>query len=248
MSRYFILVALILLNVSAFAISNNANENLKTTIKKVAPAVAAAGTIDYKSGCATCTQIGQSSKTASLFSRGNNQKIDLTVLSEDEVTNIFNDLAARDDIPFGFPMDGCYARAHKMVRIMESKGVIAGKAFVEGQLFVDTKYGEVGWSYHVAPVVLVKIGGKIQPYVIDPSIFNKPVPYETWKGKMLEKKKAVFDREYYTNRFAYDPDDREERYSDYRDENIQDMNDTNRHYSRMVFMYNEQMKLKDTGK
>lgn len=243
MFRYFILLVLILLNVSAFANpTNSANENLKRTINKVAPAVAAAGTVDYKGACATCKQIGQNSNTATLYSKDNNQKISLSVLSEDDAANIFNDLASRDDIPFGYPMDGCYARAHKMVRIMEDQGIIAGKAFVEGNLFIDTKFGEVGWSYHVAPVILVKTGGKIQPYILDPSMFNKPVPYDTWKSKMLEKKKATFDREYFTNRFAYDPDDRNVKYTDYQDEQLQDMNNTNRNFNRMLFMYNQQMK------
>lgn len=241
MLRYFTLLALILLNVTAFA-SSSANENLKRTIKKVAPAVASAGTIDYKSGCATCTQIGQAAKTASLYSKENNQKVDLTVLSEDEVNSIFSDLASRDDIPFGFPMDGCYARAHKMVRIMEDQGIIAGKAFVEGELYIDSKFGEVGWSYHVAPVVLVKKGGKVSPYIIDPSLFQKPVPYETWKGKMLEKKKASLEHEYFTNRFAYDPDDKNAKYTDYQEEQLADMNNANRNFSRTLFMYNEQLK------
>ncbi len=242
MFRNLILTFLILLNVSAFANPNSANENLKKTIKKVAPAVASAGTIDYKSGCASCTQIGQQAKTATLYSKENNQKIDLSVLSEEEAKSLFDEIAARDDIPFGYPMDGCYARAHKMVRLMEDQGVIAGKAFVEGQLYVDTKFGEVGWGYHVAPVVLVKVGGKVIPYIFDPSLFDKPVSFDTWKGKMLAKKKAVFEHEFYTNRYAYDPDDKNSKYSDYQDEHLQDMNYTNRNFSRMLFMYNEQMK------
>lgn len=244
MFRNLILIFFILLNVSAFANPNKANENLKKTIKKVAPAVASAGTIDYKSGCASCTSIGQASKTASLVSKGNNQKIDLSVMSEDEAKSLFDEIASRDDIPFGYPLDGCYARAHQMVRIMEEQGVIAGKAFVEGQLYVDTKFGEVGWGYHVAPVVLVKKDGKVQPYIFDPSIFDKPVPYETWKGKMLAKKKAVLESEYYTNRYAYDPDDKDAKYTDYQDDHVHDMNYANRNFSRILFMYNEQVKEK----
>jgi hypothetical protein len=241
MFRYFILLAIILLNVNAFATSS-ANENLKKTIGKVAPAIATAGTIDYKTACATCTQIGQASKTATLYSKENNQKVDLTVLTEDEVNNVFSDVSAREDIPFGYPMDGCYARAHKMVRLMEDQGIIAGKAFVEGELYVDTKFGEVGWSYHVAPVVLVKKGGKVEPYVIDPSLFQKAVPYQAWKAKMLEKKKASLTHEYYTNRFAYDPDDKNANYTEFQEEQLMDMNQANRNFSRTLFMYNEQMK------
>lgn len=245
MVRHLVLIFFILLNVPSFANSNSANENLKKTIKKVAPAVATAGTIDYKAGCASCTSVGQQSKTAVLYSKDNNQQINLSVLSEEEVKTYFDDLAGREDIPYGYPMDGCYARAHKMVRLLEEQGVIAGKAFVEGELFVDTKYGEVGWAYHVAPVVLVKTAGKVVPYVLDPSLFNKAVPFETWKAKMLAKKKAVFEREYFTNRFAYDPDDKDRVYTDYQEEQLQDMNYANRNFSRIMFMYEQQMKEKN---
>lgn len=244
MFRNLILIFFILMNVSAFANPNKATDNLKKTIKKVAPAVASAGTIDYKAGCASCTQIGQASKTASLYSKENNQKIDLTVLTEDEAKSLYDEIASRDDIPFGYPLDGCYARAHKMVRIMEEQGVVAGKAFVEGQLYVDTKFGEVGWGYHVAPVVLIKKDGKVLPYVFDPSLFDKPVPYEAWKGKMLAKKKSVLESEYYTNRYAYDPDDKDSKYTDYQDDHVADMNYANRNFARVLFMYNQQMKEK----
>lgn len=221
------------------------SDALKRSLKKIVPAVAKAGTIDYKTGCATCAQIGQGISTASLYSKDNDQSIELTVLSEDEANNVFSELAAREDIPFGYPMDGCYARAHKMVRILDDKGIIAGKAFLEGELYVDTpRFGEVGWGYHVAPVVLVKVGSSIVPYVFDPSLFNKAVPYEEWKAKITKNKKSKVSREYYTNRFSYDPDDRTAKYTDYTDESLSDMNNTNRNFNRMLFMYNQSQGMK----
>lgn len=227
-----------LLNYSYAITNNSTNENFSSTLKKVAPAVSSAGTIDYKAGCSSCAQAASNERSATLISKDNNQKIDLTILSEDEVNNTFTEIAARDDIPFAYPMDGCYARAHKIVRILEDKGIIAGKAFLEGELFIDTKYGEVGWGYHVAPVVLVKKGNAILPYVIDPSLFSKAVPYEEWKAKITSKSKSKLAREYFTNRFAYDPGDRVLSLKAYEDENIDDMESTNRNFTRVLAMYN----------
>jgi hypothetical protein len=232
----FLFIAFNLLNYSYAITSNTTNENFSTTLKKVAPAVSSAGTIDYKAGCSSCAQAATNERSATLISKDNNQKIDLTVLSEDEANSTFSEIAARDDIPFAYPMDGCYARAHKIVRILEDKGIIAGKAFLEGELYIDTKYGEVGWGYHVAPVIFVKKGNTIVPYVIDPSLFLKAVPYEEWKAKITAKSKSKLTREYFTNRFAYDPTDRNSSLKAYVDENVDDMESTNRNYTRVLAM------------
>ncbi|MDD4974156.1 MAG: protein-glutamine glutaminase family protein [Bacteriovorax sp.] len=226
-----------LTNASA-ANSTSTNEAFRKTLKKVVPAINNAGTIDYKAGCSSCAQGANNAKNTTLYSKNNNQKIDLSVLSEVEANNTFSELAARQDIPYGYAMDGCYARAHKMVRILEDKGIIAGKAFLEGDLYVDTKFGEVGWGYNVAPVIMVKKDNTIAPYVFDPSLFSKPVPFDEWKAKITSKSKSKLTREYFTNRFAYDPEDRTKSLTDYVDENIDDMEITNRNTGRLLVMYN----------
>ncbi len=235
MIRLVFLILFILLNVSAFANPNNINETLISTLNTMAPALAKAGTIDYKNGCASCATMNQTSQKASLYSKENNQKIDLSVLSDVEAKKMFDEIISHDEIPFGYPMDGSYARAHKMVRLMDEQGITAGKAFIEGKLYADSKFGEVGWGYQVAPVVLVKVNGKVNPYIIDPSLFDQPVPYETWRAKMLVKKKAVINSEYYTNRFAYDPDDKNSKYTDYQPAHVADMNTSNRNFSKLLF-------------
>jgi len=214
----------------------------RKSLNKIAPTLASAGTIDYKNGCASCVYLNQQSaeeKKYPLYSKNNNQKIDISVLSEEEVYTIFSELAAREDIPFGFLVDGCYARAHKMVRIMDDRGITAGKAFIEGDLFVDTPaFGEVGWNYNVAPVVMVKNGNSVTPYVIDPSLFKKPVPYEEWKALILKKSKSKLAREFYTNRFAYDPSERIAKLKEYQEDSLDDMDTTNKNLNRMLFLLN----------
>jgi hypothetical protein len=65
-----------------------------------------------------------------LVSISNNQTIELSVVSEEELSKYFDELASNKDIPFLYAYDGCYARAHKMSQILESKGIITGNAFV----------------------------------------------------------------------------------------------------------------------
>ena len=96
-------------------------------------------------------------------------------------------------IPFQYVRDGCYARAHKMRKIITEKyGYCCEKVFSfatdnDDELAVQAnKWGGccVTWWYHVAPLIRVQI--KILSFkftlalVIDPSMFDKPVLLSSW--------------------------------------------------------------------
>jgi hypothetical protein len=96
-------------------------------------------------------------------------------------------------IPFQYVRDGCYARAHKMRKIItERYRYCCDKVFSFANENNDDlavradKWGGccVTWWYHVAPLVRVRF--KIGPVkfvlalVIDPSMFDKPVLLSTW--------------------------------------------------------------------
>lgn len=88
-------------------------------------------------------------------------------------------------IPFLYPDDGCWARAHQMCRLMIGAGAQPGKVWIYGSLSVDTRnnpHCSVPWGYHVAPTLQVKDGATVQTMVLDPSLFSQPVPEATWKG------------------------------------------------------------------
>jgi hypothetical protein len=45
---------------------------------------------------------------------------------------------------------------------------------------------DIAWSYHVAPVVTVtEADGRQVKYVIDPSLFDRPVLIGEWMGRMI---------------------------------------------------------------
>ena len=96
-------------------------------------------------------------------------------------------------IPFQYVYDGCYARAHKMRKIITTKyGYCCEKVFSFANQNMDSlsvkadKWGGccINWWYHVAPLIRVKV--KILSFnfvlamVIDPSMFNNPVLLSTW--------------------------------------------------------------------
>lgn len=219
MRFFFILIFLICSLSNSFG----NDEALKTAIKDLSGS-SVSPSVDYQAACANCATSRAVNQTAILQSKSNNTKIPLTVLSKKDAEKIFHELASNPNIPFGYPLDGCYARAHKMVQLMEEKGIISGKAWVRGDIYVDSKLGEINWVYHVAPVVLVQEKNGPVPYVIDPSLSKKIIPFSQWKAIMMAKKTSVIEDEYYTNRFAFSPSERISDFKKY-DENINQFSD-----------------------
>ncbi|MGA7733513.1 MAG: protein-glutamine glutaminase family protein [Chloroflexia bacterium] len=90
-------------------------------------------------------------------------------------------------IPFLYPDDGCWGRAHEMCRLMIDMGLSPKKVWIQGGLSVSTKNNPtcyVWWGWHVAPTLCVR-GRRFfltQTMVIDPSLFTTPVSKATWKS------------------------------------------------------------------
>src|SRR6202008_2347296 len=82
-------------------------------------------------------------------------------------------------IPFLYPDDGCWGRAHEMCRLMINMGLSPRKVWIDHSfghfLHVNTKNNPqcfVEWGWHVAPTLCVR-GPKFCPtqsMVIDPSL------------------------------------------------------------------------------
>lgn len=123
-------------------------------------------------------------------------------LSEAQI--LFNELANDNNIPFDYPRDCCFARAHEMCRQLEAKGIECGKTwyysagwpaqgspdFPPANLSVTglpktpvIPDGTLSWTYHVAPTV--ELDGKTM--VFDPSMFKGPVTPDEWRSKMVNK-------------------------------------------------------------
>lgn len=119
-------------------------------------------------------------------------------LTAAELDAIFADMADEPDIPFRFPVNGCYARAEAMVQRIAERYAIdidaLRKVYIRGDLRIPTPYVYEGprgndaiveWSWHIAPAVPVKnADGTISYLVVDPSLFNRPVTMDEWAAAM----------------------------------------------------------------
>jgi glutaminase-like protein len=126
-------------------------------------------------------------------------------------------------IPFRYPDDGCFARAHEMCRLMINSGLSPRKVWIDcspqNLLHVNTRNNPhcfVEWTFHVAPTLCVRerIGFPFfrfpftQRMVIDPALFTAPVTEATWKGVQRDPN-AVLTRtsadEYWHGGYGPDP-------------------------------------------
>ena len=120
-------------------------------------------------------------------------------VSPSRAQQVFDDLAARTCdpitvpapcIPFSYPDDGCWGRAHEMCRLMRRDGLRPCKVWIEGSLYVATDNSPscgVWWGWHVAPTHRVRGRGllgflKPRSMVFDPALFTQPVTESEWKG------------------------------------------------------------------
>lgn len=94
-------------------------------------------------------------------------------------------------IPFKYPDDGCYARAHEMCRRMQDAGAAPQKVWIYGYPYGTTSLHartanipgcHTSWWYHVAPTLLVDTPNGQETHVIDPSLCYEPVTVERWKA------------------------------------------------------------------
>ncbi|HME21276.1 MAG TPA: DUF4157 domain-containing protein [Acetobacteraceae bacterium] len=97
-------------------------------------------------------------------------------------------------IPFHYPPDGCYARAHRMEELLTEMGYASEKVFAlagRRPLVVETQYApdqpgdKVVWAWHVAPIIKVRDPqrGAVET-VIDPSLYDRPITLTEWEGLM----------------------------------------------------------------
>lgn len=180
---------------------------------------------------------------ATIDSKSNKQNFQVSIITESEAMAFFQEFKNDKSIPFEFPFDGCYARAHTMCQRLEKKGIIAGKGWVEGELQVTSpEFGPIRWNYHVAPMVMVRVNGKDVPYILDPSIMDKPVPFEEWKKKMTTNKGTKATAEYFTPRYHYGPYEKTEQKTDYDEESNEDASDSNDKFIQMLQFYRDQLK------
>jgi len=101
-------------------------------------------------------------------------------------------------IPFLYPDDGCWGRAHEMRRLMVNMGLNPKKVWIQGNLHAATKNNPscfVDWGWHVAPWLCVRGSSFPQTVatVIDPSLFTGPVSKAAWKGVQGDPNASLTD-------------------------------------------------------
>jgi hypothetical protein len=118
-----------------------------------------------------------------------------------------------------------------MAQLMDKKGIVSGKAWVQGSIYIDLPNDSVvHWHYHVAPIILIQSEKGPIPYVIDPVLATSPIPFADWKKSIQKGLDTTITDDYFTNRFAFQPSDRDKKIEQYRKRDIKLADDTNRDF------------------
>ncbi len=128
------------------------------------------------------------------------------VVDADEARRLFQRLASDPGIAFGYPEDGCFARAHLMAKILEDEGVFSEKMYLKGKLRVATPKspkGWVAWKYHVAPVIRVMTEHGLEHWVIDPAIADRPLTESEWVERQIRFHPDQATQIFFHSRFTY---------------------------------------------
>jgi hypothetical protein len=111
-------------------------------------------------------------------------------IESNQAAAIFAEFAATEDLALRFPADGCYARTHLMVQRLLDRGLTPSKVWAFAASIMDLLWtetpnhpgGRVRWSYHVAPVLVVReTDASSREMVFDPLLFNRPVAVDEWR-------------------------------------------------------------------
>ena len=150
-------------------------------------------------------------------------------LSQAQAKALFNELKANPNIPFDYPVDCCYSRAHSMCGMMKARGIECRKYWLYNKNFDNPKLSTsdlkpkkadgsrvtfpdpsgmgqpVKWVYHVAPLVKVKMAdGSIEDRVMDPSIADGPVTKAQWR-KIQGDPVGAYDHESDSDAYFTEP-------------------------------------------
>jgi len=120
----------------------------------------------------------------------------LKAVDLDNARKIFNRFASDTSIAFHLPESGCEKRSYLMKKALADDGVdtesfvIVSNSPQSFKIELSHPYapnGKVSWFYHTAPLIEVSLNGEITPYIIDPSLFEGPVPLQAALDKLDPK-------------------------------------------------------------
>lgn len=168
-------------------------------------------------------------------------EVKISVIDREKANELFSEFLKHTEIPFKYPLEGCYARATVMSKIAESEGVQTGRVYVQGLLQVKTdlpRFPKVNWGWHVAPLVYVnQPSGPPVLMVLDPSLFDRPVTVKEWTNRMLDTTggfEPKIEKVYYGDRFQFYGSDFDAYKSEWQPSDLAEANATISAYSRLL--------------
>ncbi len=142
------------------------------------------------------------------------KKINTAVISRSYANSYFNMLKTMEpSVPFNYVLDGCDMRALLISKwLLEHNGIQTFRVAIEaeqGYFYPETKYAQEGLvelSRHTAAgfCVVNPESNIVEPFILDPSFFDKPVHLATWFAKFPSEPGTKI-KAYYGNMYSLHP-------------------------------------------
>jgi hypothetical protein len=137
----------------------------------------------------------------------------------EELQQVLDYLLEQTDIPFLYLADCCHDRAEILAKRLEDSGVIVGKVFAQGDLFVPpvSDLNRFRWNMHVA--LLTARDGVAM--VLDPSLSHHPLTVDEWRASLITENPEQDVRISIADRFVYIPTELDSGLSDWMLEDLE---------------------------
>lgn len=105
----------------------------------------------------------------------------------DSLNAIFDQLKRNRNFKNSSPGGQCFNRTYLISKTLNDLGVsskqLVATGWIIGAFEFENYYGVEGYDIHNANIVNVMKDGKVEPYVVDPMFFDRPVPLEEYKRR-----------------------------------------------------------------
>jgi hypothetical protein len=129
----------------------------------------------------------------------NSDKIDLSVVNEDELNKIFQEMKTSKLFKMQ-DCNNCEDRANAIAYILQKRGFTVAKFWLFGEgkisigksgyLLQSKKCGT--WGYHVAVGLKLDKNGITETVIIDPATKDSPVTLDNWAASLIQKNQIGF--------------------------------------------------------
>lgn len=113
---------------------------------------------------------------------------------QEQLDEFVSSLRDRTDLKLDYLADGCFARSQLIAHELREQGLQGSKIFAQSLLTplrASDEDEQVAWSYHVAVIMLARVGDEVQPRVLDPQTADHTLSIREWLSHFRDRQRLI---------------------------------------------------------